>query len=238
MNRIPELDLVLRAYLADDGLTAPDRVLDAVEARIAREPRQRKLPIPVRTTVTDQAKFIVGLTAAGIIAALGWSLLPKSAPGPAGPSPTPTTSATSTSVPSAAAEAPECRPSDIKVYEIGTPGGSPDHTTISLILDAPTVCTVDGYPTMVLLDRSGAELARSVPDGSGRVRTKTDYFFHSELVIESWCGADADLPLSLGYLIGDIVMPVTGWSITSSTGLAPCVGARTTLAAAKWVLTP
>ena len=35
MNRTPDVELVLRAYLADDGDIAPDRVLEVVADRIA-----------------------------------------------------------------------------------------------------------------------------------------------------------------------------------------------------------
>ena len=41
MNRTPDVELVLRDYFADDGLTAPDYVLDVVEGRISRQPQRR-----------------------------------------------------------------------------------------------------------------------------------------------------------------------------------------------------
>ena len=44
MKRSPDVDLVLRDYFAEDGLTAPDYVLDVVERRISRQPQRRMWP--------------------------------------------------------------------------------------------------------------------------------------------------------------------------------------------------
>ena len=105
MNRSPDVDLVLRDYLADDGLTAPDYVLDIVEGRISRQPQRRTWPFQGRTNVTTQFKLIAGLAAVVLVAIVGYNLLPRQ-PGVGGratpiPSPTAAPSATPTDSPAA-----------------------------------------------------------------------------------------------------------------------------------------
>jgi hypothetical protein len=89
MNRTPDLDLVLREYLADDGGAARDYVLNVVADRISRQPQRRSWPFQGRTTVT-QLKLAAALAAAVIIAVVGWNLLPRggSVGGPPTPAPT------------------------------------------------------------------------------------------------------------------------------------------------------
>ena len=96
MNRNPDVELVLRDYFADDGLTAPDYVLDTVEGRISRQPQRRPWPFQGRTNVTTQFKLIAGLAAALVVAVVGWNLLPRS--GGSGGSPTPSPSATTAEI--------------------------------------------------------------------------------------------------------------------------------------------
>ena len=97
MNRAPDIDLVLREYLADTGDTAPDRVLADVAARIADRPR-RAWRLQGRFPLNTQVKLLAGLAAAFVVAFAGYSLLPKSGNvgGPATPTPlvTPTPTAT------------------------------------------------------------------------------------------------------------------------------------------------
>ena len=52
MNRTPDVELVLRDYFADDGLTAPDYVLDVVEERIGRQPQRRTWRLRWRPLMT------------------------------------------------------------------------------------------------------------------------------------------------------------------------------------------
>ena len=90
MKRSPDVDLVLRDYFADDGLTAPDYVLDVVERRISRQPQRRTWPFHGRTNVTTQIKLIAGLAAAIVVEVVGYSLLPgKTGPGAPSTAPTP-----------------------------------------------------------------------------------------------------------------------------------------------------
>jgi hypothetical protein len=99
MNRTPDVELVLREYLAHDGLIAPDYVLDVVEERIGRQRQQRVWPFPGRTTMNTQVKLIAALAAAIVLAVVGYNLLPGvSGPGSPTAAPTPTTAPTPTAV--------------------------------------------------------------------------------------------------------------------------------------------
>lgn len=102
MNHLPDVEPVLRAYLADTGDRAPDRVLGDVAARIAHQPRRRALRLPWRVRMNSQLKIAVGLAAALVIAVAGFSLLrgPSGPGGPGGsPSSLPTAVPTSTVAP-------------------------------------------------------------------------------------------------------------------------------------------
>ena len=92
MNRIPDVELVLRDYFADDGLTAPDHVLDVVEGRIGRLRQRRSWRLPWRLqTMNSSIRLAAGLTAAIVVAVVAWQLLPGRQNGIGGPgSPTPT----------------------------------------------------------------------------------------------------------------------------------------------------
>ncbi len=99
MNRTPDVELVLREYLADDGLTARDYVLDVVEERIGRQRQQRVWPFPGRTTMNTQVKLIAALAAAVVLAVVGYNLLlGVSGPGSPTAAPTPTVAPTPTAV--------------------------------------------------------------------------------------------------------------------------------------------
>lgn len=105
MNHLPDVEPVLRAYLADTGDRAPDRVLADVAARIARQPR-RPWRLRRRPFMSTYAKVAIAAAAVVIVAVVGFNLLPKqpgvgssppsaspssapsSAPSPRSPSPT------------------------------------------------------------------------------------------------------------------------------------------------------
>lgn len=102
LNNLPDIEPVLRAYLADTGDRAPDRVLEDLAARIARQPR-RPWPFHRRTKVTTPIKLIAGLAAALVVAVVGYNLLPGTA-GPGAPTAAPTIAPTAqpTTAPTAA----------------------------------------------------------------------------------------------------------------------------------------
>jgi hypothetical protein len=102
MNRLPDVELVLRDYLADTGDRAPDRVLDDVAARIARQPRRPALRLPWRPFMNTYAKLGLAGAAIVIVAVIGYSLLPRQ-PSVGGPTPSPITAPTPTSSDSAQA---------------------------------------------------------------------------------------------------------------------------------------
>jgi hypothetical protein len=104
MSRTPDVELVLRDYFADDGLSAPDYVLDVVEERIGRQPRRRAWRLPWRLRPMNRTlKYVAALAAVLVVAVLGYSLLPKQG-GIGGPqSPTPTLQPSATPVASSQA---------------------------------------------------------------------------------------------------------------------------------------
>jgi hypothetical protein len=103
VNHPPDVEPVLRAYLAGIGDRAPDRVLVDVAARIARQPRRRTWRLHWRLPMTTQLKLVAGLAAVLVLAVVGYNLLPKLGVGDPGPTPTvaptPTAPAASTPVP-------------------------------------------------------------------------------------------------------------------------------------------
>jgi hypothetical protein len=101
MNRTPDVERVLRDYFADDGLTAPDYILDTVEGRISRHRQRRSWRLPWRNPMSTPFKLAAGLAAVVLVALVGWQLLPGQ-PGIGGPqSPTPTQQPSATPVASA-----------------------------------------------------------------------------------------------------------------------------------------
>jgi hypothetical protein len=86
MNRAPDLDLVLREYLAEDGLTAPDYVLDVVEDRIGRQPQRRTWRLDRRPNVTTTMKLALAAAATIVISFAAWNLIPRPS-SPVGPAP-------------------------------------------------------------------------------------------------------------------------------------------------------
>jgi hypothetical protein len=90
MNRPPNVELVLREYLADDGAIAPNHVLDVVAERIGRQRQRRVWRLHGRPSMNTQFKLIAAAAAAVVLAIAGWNLLPKtsSVGGPPTPAPT------------------------------------------------------------------------------------------------------------------------------------------------------
>ena len=111
MNRNPDVELVLHEWLADDGDIAPDRILEVVADRIARQPRRLASRLPWRPFMNSQLKLVVGVAAAVVVAFAAWQLLP-SQPGSGGtptstPSPTATPNPTAQPSPTAIPPLPE-----------------------------------------------------------------------------------------------------------------------------------
>ena len=101
MNRSPDVELVLRDYFADDGLTAPDYVLEVVEGRISRQPQRRSWRLPWRLrSMSNNLKLVAGAAAAIVLAVAAWQFLPGRPDGPGG-APTATPIPTATRIPAA-----------------------------------------------------------------------------------------------------------------------------------------
>ena len=88
MNRSSDVELALREWLAEDHSAMPDRVVEAVADRIARQPQRRASRLYRRLQMNSYLKLVAGLAAAILVAVVGWNLLPKQ-PAVGGSSPTP-----------------------------------------------------------------------------------------------------------------------------------------------------
>jgi hypothetical protein len=99
VNRQPDVELVLRDYFADDGLTAPDYVLDVVAERIGRQPRRSAWRLPRRLHLMNRPlTYAAALAAILVIPVVGYNLLPKG-PSTGGPGATPTAGPAATIAP-------------------------------------------------------------------------------------------------------------------------------------------
>lgn len=77
MNRSLDVDLVLREFYADDGLPAPDRVLNAVEDRIGQQRQRRNWRLRGRPFMNTYAKLAAAAAAIVIVAVVGYNLLSR-----------------------------------------------------------------------------------------------------------------------------------------------------------------
>jgi len=97
MNRTPDVELVLREYLADDGFSAPDHLLGVVAQRIGRQPQRRRWRLLGRPFMNSYAKLAAAAAAVLIVGFVGWRLVATDNEPGTVPSPSP--SATSTDEP-------------------------------------------------------------------------------------------------------------------------------------------
>lgn len=104
MKQRPEIDRVLRVWMADGPTAISDRVVEVVATRIGVQRQRRVWRLRGRTTVTTQIKLIAALAAALVVAVVGYNLLPLQ-PGVGTPTtaPTPTAVPTPTATPTPAA---------------------------------------------------------------------------------------------------------------------------------------
>jgi hypothetical protein len=244
MNDRSDIERVLGYWLEDGPSTMHDRVIDNVARRISLRPQRQSWRSLRRSPMNQALKLAAAVAAVLVVAVVGWNLLPGNGGVGLTPSATPLPSV-ETATPTVAIQSagatdsgqiPPCGPSDIGVSELRPVGGTATNTEIILILVSGSTCTIDGYPTMSLHDSSGLEVARATPDRSGVVNIQADYFFHSQFKLQSWCGPDSALPLSLEYVLDGTGIPVEGWSIDGTGGLPACqAGTGTMLSVAKWV---
>lgn len=156
MNHLPDVEPVLRAYLADTGDRAPDRVLEDVAARIARQPRPA-WRLRGRPFMNTQLKLAAGLAAAVVIAVVAWQLLPGSGGigGRSSPLPSPSMTPAATPAVTPVATGPLVLPPG------RLPGGSyrigpfPESPTLSIVADVPAEWI--GFPDLPALTGPATE---------------------------------------------------------------------------------
>lgn len=110
MNPNLGVDRVLRDYFAEDGLLAPDHVLDVIEERIMRQPQRRNWRVTWWDSNPNTTfKPLLAIAAIIVVAVAGFALLRPSGPAVVGPpvstgspglSPSPILSPSPTSAPS------------------------------------------------------------------------------------------------------------------------------------------
>jgi hypothetical protein len=241
MNNRPDVEPVLRAYLAESGDRAPDRVLEDVAARIARQPRRRTWHLHGRPFMNAIAK--VSVAAAGIVVAavIGYTFLSRPATGQVGAGSTPpATSAPATTTPTnAAVGAPACTSADVRAYNNARPGETEVLTELMVQLKTADPCSVDAVPTVVLRGADGTALATANAVHTGQMSLKPAWFYPSAFVLSSWCGEASSLPLSLDVVINGTPVAVDGWAITESANLPKCdPSSGTAITATKFSVNP
>lgn len=87
MSHLPDVETVMYAYLGETGDRAPDRVLEDVAARIARQPRHA-WRLRGRPLLNTYARLAAAAAAIVIVAVVAWQLL-RPAPGVGSPTSTP-----------------------------------------------------------------------------------------------------------------------------------------------------
>jgi hypothetical protein len=103
MNRSPDVDLVLRDYFAEDGLTAPDYVLDVIEGRIARQSQRPAWRLLRSQPMNPFLKLAAAAAAMVAVVTVGLNLLDGRMPNGGTPTVAPSPPATPTITPTAAA---------------------------------------------------------------------------------------------------------------------------------------
>jgi hypothetical protein len=76
MNERSDFDRTLRHWFDDGPSVMPDRVVDGVAARIARQPQRRAWRLQGRPYVNTYAKLAAAAAAVLVVGVVGWQLLP------------------------------------------------------------------------------------------------------------------------------------------------------------------
>ena len=163
MNRQPDVELVMRDYFADDGLPAPDHVLDVVEERIARQPQRLAWRLRRRPIMNTYAKLAAGLAAVVIVAFVALRLVPGGSNSGGTTTAIPTVTPTATPAPtlSPAASTAGATPSQPGAFggtvRWGNPGAVPVTTEIDAVANGATVTgtAVSTFPQGVHTVRLG-----------------------------------------------------------------------------------
>lgn len=105
-----DFDRALRSWFDDGPTVMPDRVVDGIAHRIARQPQRRTWRLRGRPFMNTYAKLAAAAAAILVVAFVGWQLLPGGGfGGKPTPAPTQTAAPTAASPTAAASEASEAR---------------------------------------------------------------------------------------------------------------------------------
>jgi hypothetical protein len=162
MTRTSDVERVLREYLADDRLAAPDYVLDVIEQRISRQPQRRSWRLLRRPPMNSLLKFGIAAAAILVIAVVGYNVLPGQPSAGGKPTPTPTVPA-SPSVPASPT------PSPVGIREVPAAGANlaAGQWRLHPVSDAPSLSVVADIPTgwLAFESQRGFENARATNSG-------------------------------------------------------------------------
>ena len=101
-----DVDRALRHWFEDGPSVLPDRTVEAIAARIARQPQLRTWRSPGRLFVNTYAKLVAAAAAVLIVGFIGWQLLPGRGSIGGQPTAAPTATAQPTTAPTAPVTAP------------------------------------------------------------------------------------------------------------------------------------
>lgn len=189
MNERSDLDRVLRHWFDDGPSRMPDRVVDVVADRIARERQRPAVRLPWRAfPVNPMIKIGAAVAAVLVVAVIGWNLLPAGSTGigvPASPSPSPSTAPSVTPSASAAAVFPDwysqggspCDPNCSGELSAGTHTSRFFRQAITYTVPAGWINGADasyGYDLFPDTSSNHAEFARSHDVDQGIVISATD----------------------------------------------------------------
>jgi hypothetical protein len=94
-----DFDRALRTWFEDGPTVMPDRVVDGIAGRIARQPQRRNWRLRGRPFMNSYAKLAAAAAAILVVAFVGWQLLPGNGGFGGNPTPAPTDSGAPTAAP-------------------------------------------------------------------------------------------------------------------------------------------
>lgn len=169
MNHRSDTGDVLRIWMADGPTTMPDRVVDVVAGRIARQPQRRVWRLRERPFMNTYVKLAAGLAAVIVVAVIGWQLLPDNGSFGGRPTPSPIPSASAPITTPAATVVPP------PILEGALEGGTYRLRPFdgSMFIDATVPAGWNGVPSWAILAPVGSE----APAGLGMAFLRAEGLF-------------------------------------------------------------
>lgn len=134
---------------------------------------------------------------------------------------------------------PACSVAELKASRGITEADADDRLT-EVVLVAAGTCSVDAFPTLHLLDAGRHVLVTAGSAGSGGIDLVGGVAYTSVVRLSNWCLADPAYPVSIGIVLGDATLLVTGNSFPDEGDPPPCAhdDADPILAGTAWTQQP